>query len=132
MDIRIMQDGRKILIGKYDPEKKLLRKRVKESKHLFRTLDAWGVDIRLFDDPNIAADASIEVYDDEERVFYLSTVRNFRDKGKIYHFKKMGIDYQTQIFLPRQFWDVRKKAMEMPLAFKPKAPKPKLIQQTLF
>jgi hypothetical protein len=101
---------------------------MKKSKHLFKVLDAWGVDIRLFSDPNIPRDASIQVYDEEDKTFYLSTIRNFRINGKIYHFKKMGVDYQTQIFLPRQFWDVRKKAIDMPPAFKPK---PKIIQEKL-
>lgn len=90
------------MIGSVNHDTKVYSKRVKESKHLFRVLDAWGVSADVL---NTLPGYTIQVYDSENKVLYRTTVENFKEKGQYYHFKGSGRDHGTQMFLKREYWD---------------------------
>lgn len=96
------------IIGTLDPDKREFSKKVQTSKHLFRTLDAWGTDAQYFADVLLPNDYTLKFTDVEEHVRYTVSARTFAKNGQHYHFKGNGKDYGSQIFLPRRFWEKEK------------------------
>lgn len=94
-------------IGMFYPERNLFVKRVKLSKHLFRVLDAWGIDGGFFTDVLLPNKTTIVVAEEEERKEYKITAEKFNKKGRYYHFKNKKRDDRAQIFCPRRFWDIK-------------------------
>lgn len=87
-------------IGTFDFDSKKLHKDVKKSAHLFRALDAWGIDNATLE--KLPADAVIEIDDFEEQMRYTCTVQDYIDKGQFYHFKNQDADHKVQRFLARK------------------------------
>lgn len=80
------KDGSKRLAGtlEFRDGRLWLVKRVERSKHFYRTLHSWGFDKGVID--NLPATSSIEVIDDEGRVYQTTRERLFanaiaRDHG---------------------------------------------------
>jgi hypothetical protein len=94
-------------IGTFDG--KVLYKTVKASKHLFRTLDAWGIDAKLLEKILVPADATIEIRDTEEKKTYTIKATEALEKGQYYHFKDEKKDHGTQIFVPRSVFIITTK-----------------------
>jgi hypothetical protein len=92
------------VIGILDDKKRIFKKVVWKSKHLFRTLDAWGIDATFFNEVLLPNNYIIQVYDKEENVVYETTAENIKKHGYFYHFKNKKEDYRIQIFLPRIYW----------------------------
>lgn len=86
------------VIGRF--EDNVFRKTVEESKHLFRTLDAYGIDAEVLTKLLLPTNATIEVYDKENQVRYISSAKHWKDNGQHYHFKGRE-DYRAQVFLPK-------------------------------
>jgi hypothetical protein len=95
------------MIGELLPELRIFKKNVELSKHLFRTLDAWGIDSKFFTDVLVPGGYEIEVYDMEEKKLYKVSAEKFKKFGEYYHFKQEQEDHRTQIFLSRRYWDIR-------------------------
>jgi hypothetical protein len=86
-------------LGVFDGE--ILRKNVKESVHLFKKLDGWGIDALLVETILFPANASILITDTESKKKYLITADRVMEKGTYEHYKKDGVDYGKQIVVPR-------------------------------
>lgn len=93
------------IIGTLDPDKKEFSKKVTTSKHLFRKLNAWGIDAQYLHDVLAPQDYTIKIVDTEEHVRYFTTAKFMLEKGTFYHFKTAFVDYGAQVFLPRPLWD---------------------------
>lgn len=93
------------VIGESDPAIRLFTKRVKESKHLFRKFDAWGIDADYFRNVLLPNNYTIKIVDTEKDKVYITMAEKFSKNGQHFHFKK-DQDYQAQIFLSRRFWEV--------------------------
>ena len=81
-------------------------KAVKKSKHLFKVLDAWGLDSELFNKYLLPKNRRIVVYEKEEKLVYEIDAKEFKENAQYYHFKEGVQDHRTQLFLPRRFWSV--------------------------
>lgn len=82
-------------------------KQVAKSKHLFRKLDAWGIDAEVFKNIIEKKNLVICVVDIEERKKYTVSTETFRNLARFYHFKKENTDHGAQMFLPRKEWEVQ-------------------------
>ena len=74
-------------------------KKVRKSRHLFRKLNAWGIDGDVFTHQLKPINAKIVVYDEEEGVRYEASSKQFEEQGEWLHFKKDTADHYAQIFL---------------------------------
>lgn len=93
----------KKLIGTYDNG--VFRKDVLVSRHLFRVLDAWGVDSKTLH--SLPEGSKIVLDSVEEGKWYTTTKEEFLELGEAYlHFKQPKEDYRTQLFLKRYHWRV--------------------------
>ncbi|HEB13629.1 MAG TPA: hypothetical protein ENI13_01465 [candidate division CPR3 bacterium] len=95
------------VIGELLPEERLFKKTVLESKHLFQTFDAWGIDSDFFTDVLEPQDYTIEVFDVENKALYTVEAEKFKKHGRYFHFKNEKEDHKAQIFLSRRFFDKR-------------------------
>lgn len=105
--VTITQNGRELHIGviyKIPSGKTVFSKTVKESKHLYRKSDAWGIDAQKYKEliePNCDY---ILIHDLESGGDYKTRVKIFSKFGEYLHFKP----HRAQIFLPRiyfrHFW----------------------------
>jgi len=101
MIIRIRQsNGERRTIGTLI--NRTFTKRVKESMHLYKKLDAWGIDADVFIKTLKAESDYIVVEDIESRNVYRVKTEVFSDNGKYLHFKP----HRAQIFLPRMYWEM--------------------------
>jgi len=100
-------DGTTRGIGTYDPNRNEFKKWVHESTHLFRKLDAWGIDAEIFTERMKGKKMRIVVEDRETRITYLASPMRFEKFGKFFHFKSGATErsHRSQIFLPRCYWD---------------------------
>jgi hypothetical protein len=94
-----LENGTKV--GLY--ENGILKKKAWKSKHLFKKMNAWGIDYGILHD-RLKDDDFIQVYEQEEAVVYRTTVKNFKDNGTVLHFKEGTKDHYTQVFLPLPKW----------------------------
>lgn len=85
-------------------------KRVKESKHLFVKLDAWGVDYNAFFN-SIKPNANIMIVEDtENKKWYYTTPKTFENKSEVRRYQKKDKDgklleeHGAQMFLSRRYW----------------------------
>lgn len=96
--------GRK-LIGTLTGD--VFHKEVFKSRHLFRALDAWGVDSNVLH--KLPNGTKIEVHELEEDKWYRTTKEEFLRLGEQYlHFRGPSEDYLTQLFLRREHWNIEK------------------------
>lgn len=79
-------------------------KEVLLSKHLFRVLNAWGIDSQTLS--SIPAGTKIEIHEQEENKVYKTTKEAYIEHGQYYHFKEPRADHRTQLFLPRKWFQV--------------------------
>ena len=93
------------VIGKLEGD--VFSKVVKGSKHLFRKLNAWGVDAEFFTEHLVSTNKTIVVHDSENGITYQTNATSMREHGQYYHFKK-GKDHRAQIFLPLALWSTKK------------------------
>lgn len=101
--VRIKQaDGSRRFIGHID--KDIFYKKVKKSKHLWKKGCAWGVDEEAFRKLIAPQVKFILVYDEENRVSYIASVRRFKRLGFVRHFHP----YRSQIFLSLRYWRTSK------------------------
>jgi len=101
------------VIGLLDYEKGVFVKEVYGSRHLFRKLDAWGIDAQFFEDVLLPNNFTIRVIDKERDIVYETTAIQMKQHGYYYHFKRFE-DWRPQIFLPRKYWErLSKKDFEM-------------------
>lgn len=82
-------------------------KKVREKQHLFRVLDAWGIDASVFRNYLLPNNAKIKIFDMENGKVYITDAKTYKEKGQYYHFKKAGHDYSPQIFLSRKYFQVK-------------------------
>lgn len=75
-------------------------KRVYYSRHLFRKLNAWGIDGDFFMKKLLPTNATIKIFDADHLLWYFTDAKTFHEQGQFYHFKETGRDHQAQIFLP--------------------------------
>ncbi len=89
-------------IGIYDTEKNIYIKHgVKKSKHLFKKMDAWGVDQNTFENI-LKPECRIIIEEVEERKRYETTHEKMKAEGEYLNFG----EHALQIFLPREKWTV--------------------------
>jgi len=74
-------------------------KEVLRSKHLFRVLDAWGIDSKTLN--GLPANTKIVIHELEEDKWYRTTKEDYLEHGQYYHFKNEKVDNRTQLFLKR-------------------------------
>lgn len=100
MKITVTEDnGREKIIGTL--EDKVFKKTVKESKHLMRLLNAWGVDAQIFTDVLMSDQCHvIMVKDIETKINYMTLPSIVKKHGVFKHYKP----HRAQIFLPRRYW----------------------------
>ena len=103
MKIEITNDkGKKLFIGEIQKVcgARLFIKRVKKSTHLYKKLDAFGIDAETFNDVLLGQVDFIVIIDVEEKFRYATCLGMIQKKGKYLHFKP----HRAQIFLPRRYW----------------------------
>ena len=87
------------IIGTWDTERRIFTKRVKGSKHLMVSLDAWGIDAgvleRIWNKSGL-----VRIEDQESGDIYEATAQLYKEKGIERTFK----DYGKQLFLPRSYF----------------------------
>ena len=83
-------------IGIYDKENNVFRKKVSAAKHLFKKLNAWGIDGEVFNSLLLPKNTQIEVYDNDTQRLYAVDAKTYALNGKWLHFEGYG----SQIFLP--------------------------------
>lgn len=98
-----MKAGKKH-VGKYYPEQKLFTKTVKRSKHLFRVLNAWGIDNKVLE--TLPNNVIIVIRELEGNKEYSTTAGYFKEKGQFYHFKNAKNDFGVQKFLKLSEFDI--------------------------
>lgn len=102
MKIEIQTNLGKRYIGDYNSETKKFYKIVSESKHLFKKLDAWGIDGYYFEEVLLPNKAVIQIYDKESNFDYYIDATDFKKHGMYFHFKNNNEDNKAQIFCPRR------------------------------
>lgn len=85
----------------------VFHKEVWLSRHLFRVMDAWGMDSNILH--KLPAGTKIEIHELEEDKWYRTTKEEFLRLGERYlHFKEPDKDHRVQLFLRRRHWAVEK------------------------
>lgn len=72
------------------------------SKHLYKKLNAWGIDCKVLD--GLMKDRGLHtviIEDTETQTKYVTQAENFKNHGTILHFKP----HRPQVFLPLEYWD---------------------------
>lgn len=87
---------------------KVFFKYVRESKHLYKALDAWGIDAEIFTDVLKGQAKKIIVIDKETGKTYKTDMSIFIAKGKYLHFKP----HRAQVFLSRRYWNLPEKSIK--------------------
>jgi len=100
------------MIGMLYPREKLFVKSVYESKHLFRVLDAWGIDAKHFTNVLLPNNYTVKVIDRENNITYIVKAEVIKKFGEFYHFKRQDKDDKAQIFLSRRYWEIPKRKTE--------------------
>lgn len=73
------------------------------STHLYRKLNAWGVDYKALQDMMENKGLhTVVIHDKDTGKTYHTKAENFFEHGTVLHFKP----HRTQIFLPLEFWEV--------------------------
>ena len=95
--------GKKI-IGSVDSVNKVYAKRVDIRKHLFRKLDAWGIDGSFFKSDLLPENYRIRLFESQEQKVYETDAKTVDEHGEWLHFKSGDVDHGPQIFLARKYW----------------------------
>ncbi|MCK5017766.1 MAG: hypothetical protein KAS32_11945 [Candidatus Peribacteraceae bacterium] len=99
------------VIGILDYINRTFTKDVRKSKHLFRKLDAWGIDAAYFTDTLLPGQYTIRIFESEEKIMYKinavdwdKQVKKENSTATMLHFNKGNEDHHAQTFLPRRFF----------------------------
>jgi hypothetical protein len=76
-----------------------LVKRVRESKHLLRVADAWGIDLKQAEEARAEGVRRIRLDETERRICYSTSPDYLLEHG----FRK-DFGHGLQVFLPRSQW----------------------------
>jgi hypothetical protein len=74
----------------------------KSSIHLFKKMNAWGIDCKALD--GLISDFelhTVKIHDKDTQTTYLTEAGNFKKHGTILHFKS----HRPQVFLPLDYWE---------------------------
>lgn len=93
------------VIGELYPDEGIFFKKVQMTKHLFRKLDAWGIDAKYFEDVLLPNNYFIQLHDTENHRYYAIEAKEFKKHSTFFHFKDKE-DHRAQIFLPRGYWKI--------------------------
>jgi hypothetical protein len=96
------------IIGELFVDKGVFFKQVSKKKHLFRKLDAWGIDAEYFENVLLPNNYFIQILDKDENKYYGIEAQEFKKNRKFFHFKNPGEDHRAQAFLPLRFWKIIK------------------------
>lgn len=72
------------------------------SKHLYKKLNAWGIDCKVLD--GLIKDHELHtviIHDKDTKTTYTTKAENFKQYGTILHFKP----HRPQVFLPLDYWE---------------------------
>jgi hypothetical protein len=98
------KDGFLKNIGEYDFTSNSFYKEIDKEKHLFKKLNAYGIDAEVFDRILKPNNATIKLYAPKGNTTYYATVKDFMEHGTYFHFENAKEDYAPQIFLPLDFF----------------------------
>jgi len=76
----------------------------KESKHLFKIYDGWGMNLNLLKELKEIGIEYIEIIATDTNVIYRTHIDNFFSNGILYRNQKGEMD--TQLILPKRFWQI--------------------------
>ncbi len=93
------------MIGILDDVEKTFTKSVRESKHLFKKFDAWGIDGEFFRKVLLPQNYRVVVHDTDNDKTYSAVSETIDKKGNWFHFKSDEADHLAQIFLSRTYWN---------------------------
>ncbi len=99
---RVRLSGR--LVGEYHPASKIFVKKVRESVHLFRKTNSWGIDSKIIEALDSRGCKLIRVWDRENRTLYETKLHTWKDNAKYLKF-----DFGLQSFLKLDFFDAKVK-----------------------
>lgn len=85
-------------VGQIDGQ--VLKKRVAGSRHLMRTLDAWGFQVEAVEEAQRKGIKVVKVEDTESGVVYKVSLNLLYQKGI-----RRDFGHGMQVFLPRRLWD---------------------------
>jgi hypothetical protein len=100
LNIKIKTNKRDRFIGKLDYETKTFYKEVKKSVHLFKKLDAWGIDAKFFNDVLLPNNFTIHIFSKDEQIDYYISAEKFKKYSQHFHFIEEE-DNRAQIFCSR-------------------------------
>lgn len=100
MYIKVRTNKRERYIGNLDKSSKTFTKNVKESKHLFKKANAWGIDSETFNRILLPENYTIHIFDREQRMDYYISAKDFEKHLVYYHFINDDEDNKTQVFCP--------------------------------
>lgn len=89
--MQVLKEGK--IIG--ETEGQIFSKYVRKSRHLFKKLNAWGIDAAFFDSVLLPNNMTIKIYETEGRKVYSASAQYWKENGQYLHFKGHG----AQIFL---------------------------------
>jgi hypothetical protein len=92
-------------------ENGILRKQVKESVHLLKKLDAWGIDLEVFEKV-VEQNGEIRIFDTENELLYTVKAKVGWEQGR-----QDDYGYGEQVFIPRSLFSVisyRRKMLTIP------------------
>ena len=105
--VTIKKNGRDVHIGHILRSKirgGVFVRKMKPSVHLYRKLDAFGIDANVFTtmiEPDVKF---IRIEDIEGGFTYITRTSFWRKHGVFLHFKQEQADHHAQIFLPRLYF----------------------------
>lgn len=80
----------------------VFRKKVYESKHLMRKLDAWGIDESVYESIKSQWVEKLQVLDAENSTLYEIPFGRFESNMIVRDY-----GFGRQVFVPRQYWDIK-------------------------
>lgn len=81
----------------------IFRKRVKKSRHLFKMLNAWGLDLDTLNQLKESGCTEVRIWETEEDKIYSTPLEKLWKEAEV-----MSFDGQ-QAFLPRSQWTITDK-----------------------
>jgi len=99
-NIKLKTNKRNRFIGQLNVKTNVFYKEVKESIHLFRKFDAWGIDAKFFNEVLLPANYTIHIYEIEYNINYHITSKEFEKHSRHFHFIEKE-DNKAQIFCSR-------------------------------
>ncbi len=98
--IFIGEGNQKRLVGHLDRKKGIFLKQVNAKIHLFRILNAWGIDSEVFNRALLPENITILIRDLDSKNIYKISAKEFKANEKYFHFKQPRQDHRTQVFCP--------------------------------